>query len=263
MQKLILPILIAIMAACAPAAPEATTTEATPAVTDSAAWVIAQAIAYQGGAAIEQSDINFTFREKQYKARKTAAGWTYERIYTNKENQQIADQLTPTGFTRYVDGEQAALSPKDSAGYANSLNSVLYFALLPHFLEDPAVQAEYQGVSTDFGKPYYELKVTFAENGGGKDFEDEYAYWFDAETFALDYLAYNFLVNGGGARFRQAYNQREVGGLRFADYINYKPSEDNRSVLDFDRRFQAGGMDTLSRIVLEQVGVANLTRETE
>ena len=33
---------------------------------------------------------------------------------------------------------------------------------------------------------------------------------------------YKRQVNGGGVRFRAAYNTRTVGGILFQDYVNYK-----------------------------------------
>jgi hypothetical protein len=193
------------------------------------------------------------FRERQYLAERTGNAYTYQRQYTNEVGEKIADKLTNTAFTRMINGEPAKLTPKDSSAYANSLNSVMYFAFLPYFLQDPAVNISYQGKTTIKDIPYYELAVSFSADGGGKDFEDEYAYWFRQSDFTLDYLAYNFLVNGGGARFREAYNSREVNGIIFQDYINYKPSKDERAVLSFDDIYNAGGMDTLSLIVLEEV----------
>ena len=99
------------------------------------------------------------------------------------------------------------------------------------------------------------MKVGFSEDGGGRDFDDEYVYWFKTSDFSLDYLAYNFQVDGGGARFRKAYNPRRVGGIRFVDYLNMKPQNDFRVVTAFDSLYEAGGLDSLSLIILEDVEV--------
>ena len=171
------------------------------------------------------------------------------------EGQAIADRMTNNSFVREIDGEEVTLTDKQLSSYSNSLNSVMYFAFLPYFLEDQAVQLNYQGVGVVRGEPHYKVKVTFAEEGGGKDFEDEYVYWFAQDDFQLNYLAYNFLVNGGGARFREAYNARQVGGILFQDYINYKPTEDRRDVLAFDALLDAGALDTLSKIELVDITV--------
>ncbi len=224
-------------------------------VVDSAAWVIQNAIAHHGGDVVDSSTVNFTFRDRVYQAQRQGSKFVYERSYTDKEGQAIADSMTNDSFQRRVNGEVVELTDKQYSSYSNSLNSVMYFAFLPYFLEDPAVKVEYQGIRDVNTEPHYQLKVTFAEEGGGKDFEDEYAYWFSTVDFNLNFLAYNFLVNGGGARFREAYNKREVGGVLFQDYINYKPSEDRRDVLMFDSLLEAQALDTLSRIELEDIQV--------
>ena len=234
------------------------TVAAEPVITDSAQWVIRQAIGRHGGAVLDSSEVAFVFRERAYVAQRHGQQFAYQRSYTNETGERIEDILTNTSFKRQLDGVPAQLSAKDSLSAANSLNSVMYFAFLPYFLNDPAVQLTYHGITTAFGAPHYELQVTFKAAGGGVDFEDEYAYWIHTTDFTLDYLAYNFLVNGGGARFRQAYNAREVGGIRFQDYVNFKPAADTRAVLSFDSLFQAGGLDTLSLIELEGVKVREL-----
>ncbi|MCB0609821.1 MAG: hypothetical protein KDD12_19025, partial [Lewinella sp.] len=146
-------------------------------------------------------------------------------------------------------------SAKDSSAYANSVNSVIYFALLPYFLNDPAVRKTYLGKTTIKGIAYHKIGVTFGAENGGKDFQDQYIYWIRQDNFTLDYLAYNYIVDGGGARFRQAYNLRPVNGLLIADYINFKPKSDSRDVVRFDRLFESDSLEELSRIVLENVAV--------
>lgn len=37
----------------------------------------------------------------------------------------------------------------------------------------------------------------------------------------MDFLAYEYNVNGGGVLFREAFNSRMIEGMRFQDYINY------------------------------------------
>ncbi|PSR14967.1 MAG: hypothetical protein DA408_09235 [Bacteroidetes bacterium] len=244
--------------ACSNQPPGNPTVAAKPVITDTAQWIIRQAIARHGGAVLDSSEVAFVFRERAYVAQRHGQQFAYQRSYTTEAGERIQDILTNTAFKRQLNGVPAQLNAKDSLSAANSLNSVMYFAFLPYFLNDPAVQLTYHGITTAFGAPHYELQVAFKAAGGGVDFEDEYAYWIHATDFTLDYLAYNFLVNGGGARFRQAYNAREVGGIRFQDYVNFKPTTDTRAVLSFDSLFQAGGLDTLSLIELEEVEVRTL-----
>lgn len=218
--------------------------------------VVDEAIAVHGGDLYNNSLVRFTFRNRQYKARVQGSSFEYERIFTDSSGQQIRDVLNNGGLYREINGNRVALSAKDSSAYANSVNSVLYFALLPAHLNDRAVIKEHLGEVNIKGKPYHKIKVTFRQEGGGKDFEDTYIYWFHRDKGTMDYLAYNYQTDGGGARFREAYNVRNVNGIQFSDYINYKPKdESNLDVETFDGLFAKGELEELSRIESENVEV--------
>lgn len=246
---------MALFLACQPTSSTDTTSTSSEMAADSASWVIRQAIQQQGGDLIAHSRIAFDFRDRHYVSDRKDGKFTYERIWQDTTGDQIRDVLTNERFYREINGEGSVISAKDSAAYANSTNSVIYFALLPYFLEDEAVQAKYLGKSSVKGKDYYKIKVTFRQDGGGKDHEDEFIYWFDLQNFSLDYLAYNYLTDGGGARFREAYNVRTVEGIRFADYVNYKPQTETRAVEQFDQLFNQEQLVELSRIETENIEV--------
>ena len=228
-------------------------TEGSPA--DSATWVINQAIATHGGAQIDNSRITFDFRERHYVSDRKGGEFTYERIWQDTSGDQYRDVLTNEKLYREINGQKVELSAKDSSAYANSTNSVIYFALLPYFLNDPAVRKTYLGTSKIKGIDYHKIKVTFRQEDGGKDFEDEFIYWIHTKNFTMDFFAYNYIVDGGGARFREAYHVRNIEGIRFADFINYQPEPDSRAVATFDRLFNEGAMKEVSRIDLEHIEV--------
>ena len=217
--------------------------------------ILRECIEVHGGSNYNQSKISFEFRKRKYIATRQNGVFRYERITEDPETGLLHDVLTNGGLSRTINGEAVTLTSKDSAAYARSVNSVIYFALLPYFLQDPAVRAEYLSETTLKDKPYHKIKVTFNQTGGGRDYEDEYIYWIHRDDLTLDYLAYNYVVDGGGARFREAYNVRRVDGIRFADYINYKPEEESREVGIFDQLFEEGKMKELSRIETENVVV--------
>ena len=208
-----------------------------------------------GGSNLDGLTIRFNFRERHYRAYFNKGQFIYARSFSDTLGNEYTDILSNRGLYRKINGEQIALSPKDSSSYANSVNSVIYFALLPYFLNDQAVQKEYIGETTVKDNPYHKIKVSFQEDGGGKDFEDEYIYWIHAKDFTMDYLAYNYQVDGGGARFRESYNIRNIGGVRFADYNNYKPTEKRMDVNNFDRLLEQDSLSLLSKIELEDVEV--------
>jgi hypothetical protein len=61
-------------------------------------------------------------------------------------------------------------------------NSVIYFATLPYKLQDASVTKTFVEEATIKGKRYWSYKVTFGQDGGGKDFDDEYMYWINKDT---------------------------------------------------------------------------------
>ena len=160
--------------------------------------------------------------------------------------------MTNSDFTRMVDGQEIELSDKKKSGYSGSLNSVIYFATLPYKLQDPAVNTAYKGTTTIKGKNYEVLEITFDEEGGGKDHEDVYYYWINQKTKVIDYLAYNFQVNNGGVRFRSAYNSRNVDGIIFQDYINFKAPV-GTPLSELPKLFEKEELKQLSVIATESV----------
>ena len=210
--------------------------------------IIKEAIEAHGGDHYLVHDISFDFRNRSYQSIRNHGQFEYRRIFKDSIDQTITDVLTNSGLKRYVEGNQIKLNPKDSAAYSNSVNSVIYFAMLPYFLTDPAVHSSYLDSTTIRGEPYHEIMVTFSENGGGKDYEDQFVYWFHRKTGTMDYLAYNYQTDGGGARFRSAINKRREGGIRFADYENYKPNPETMDIASFDSLYNAGLLEKLSTI---------------
>lgn len=227
----------------------------TPAIVDSAQWIVEKAIAVHGGRQLAKSTVAFDFRKRHYIAKRDNGQFQYERIFTGEDGVPVRDILTNKGITRELGGQSVTLSAKDSSAYSNSVNSVVYFALLPYFLNDPAVKKSYLGQVSIKGKPYHKIKVSFQQDGGGKDFEDEYVYWFHRDSYTMDYLAYNYQVDGGGARFRVAYNFRIEKGIRFADYRNMKPTNGSMDVEQFDRFYEEGLLEEISLIETENISV--------
>ena len=212
------------------------------------------AIETHGGKAYEQAHFTFDFRDRSYVYKREGGLYEYRRLFTDSTGQHYVDILNNSGFTRLINGDTAKLTAERAQAYASSVNSVIYFALLPFGLNDAAVQKEYLGEAVIADEPYHKVKVTFELEGGGEDYEDEFVYWFHQEANTLDYLAYSFQENGGGFRFRKAYNPRTVGGIRWQDYINYKPDSLNSVQLEqLDELFKAGNLEEVSTIELENI----------
>ncbi|MGB1451882.1 MAG: DUF6503 family protein, partial [Marinirhabdus sp.] len=159
---------------------------------------------------------------------------------------------------RFLNGAAVAVADSLVAQISDGVNSVHYFAQLPYGLNAPAVQKEYIGINKIKGRPYHEISVTFTERGGGTDFDDTFLYWVHTDNFTVDYLAYKYAANGGGVRFREAYNPRVVSGMRFVDYNNYKPKDKNTPLVQLAPMFGAGELQLLSKIEIENIVVTLL-----
>ena len=170
----------------------------------------------------------------------------------------IKDVLFNEGFERYKNNELIKVSDSMIPRYSASVNSVHYFSVLPFGLNDAAVKKQYIGKVTLKEKPYHKIKITFNKDGGGEDFEDVFVYWINTETHKTAYIAYLYHENHGiGLRFREAYNERYVEGVRFVDYNNYKPEDASVSVLDLDDLFEKNQLQLLTKIELTNLTVVN------
>ncbi|MBK6266486.1 hypothetical protein JKA74_15685 [Marivirga sp. S37H4] len=212
--------------------------------------IIHQAIQYHGGNAYDTANIAFTFRDKEYALSHNNGEFEYKRMFEDSTGNQIVDILNNEGFSRKINDSTVQLQPKDSAAYANSVNSVHYFALLPYGLDNSAVLNEKLENTTIKEKEYYTVKIGFEPEGGGTDFEDEFVFWFDIEDFSMDYFAYSYQTEGGGIRFREAYNPQQIAGITFQDYNNFK-ADKNADLKHLPAKFEKGELKLLSTIELK------------
>ncbi|MBF9253932.1 hypothetical protein I2I11_11565 [Pontibacter sp. 172403-2] len=218
--------------------------------------IVDAAIRAHGGKKYDHSIVSFRFRDRQYRALRDGGAFVYSRTFTDSTGQHVHDVLRNSGFSRTINDAEVTLPEDRKAAYSASVNSVIYFALLPYFLNDDAVQKAYAGEATIKGEPYYKVRVTFAQQGGGEDHEDTYMYWFHQQQHTMDYLAYTFREDNGdqGSRFRVAVNPRNVGGIRFQDYINYT-SKTQIPLEQYDSAYEAGKLEKVSDINLEELAV--------
>lgn len=213
--------------------------------------LIQETVAAHGGEFYDQASYQFVFRDKEY--RFTNDEDTY--IYTMKvqtDSLNMEDKLDNGDFKRTIDGVEQELDQKQIDSYSESLNSVIYFATLPHKLTDEAVNPSLEGTIEIKGKSYEVLGVVFDEEGGGKDHDDQFMYWINSNTNEVDYLAYSYAVNGGGVRFRSAYNKRNVDGIIFQDYINYAAPV-GTELVDLPALYEMDSLEEASRILTENV----------
>ncbi|MDZ4148877.1 MAG: DUF6503 family protein [Flavobacteriaceae bacterium] len=217
--------------------------------------IVDQAIEKAGGDLYEKAHIEFDFRKIHYLSTRQGSKYSYERVQTDSTGRKIHDVLTNKGFERFINDSLVQVVDSMANKYANSVNSVHYFAYLPYGLNDKAVHKKLLGEKTIKGKTYYQIEVTFSEENGGDDHSDEFLYWINKETFLVDYLAYLYHTDEGGIRFREAFNPRAVNGIRLVDYKNYKPFSDDIDFYQIGELFDAGKLELLSEIVNENVTI--------
>lgn len=217
--------------------------------------IIDKAIDAAGGEKYLNSVIEFDFRDRHYIARRNGGTYSYERIFEDSLG-TIHDFLTNDGFRREINNEQVEVPISMAVKYTSSTNSVNYFALLPYGLNDDAVIKTLVRETVIKDTPYYLVKVGFKAEGGGEDHEDVFLYWVNQKNFYVDYLAYSFVEDDKTSfRFREAYNPRAINGIRFQDYINYKPNDNSLNVENAEDLFKQGKLVELSKIETENVTV--------
>jgi hypothetical protein len=219
--------------------------------------IVDRAIEISGGEKYTNHNVSYAFRDKKYVSENIGGKKVLKRI-TITDSITITDVKQTNGFQRFFNDSLISLPDTLSSKYANSVNSVHYFSRLPQGLNDAAVKKELLGEVSINGEDFFKVKVTFGQENGGEDFEDTYLYWFQKQSFKPKYLAYEFHTDGGGIRFREAYNERFVNGIRFVDYKNFKPKKG--STIDFykiDSLFVANELELLSNIELKEIVVVS------
>jgi hypothetical protein len=249
-----------LLAACGEPASESPVAAEVVSPRDSAAVIIERARRVHGADVLDRADVSFSFRGTPFTVRRDGGAFEYARIVVDSGD-VVRDVLDNDGFRRTVGGRPVTLPEAEARAAEGAVNSVVYFALLPYPLADPAVQSRLVGADTLGGEPYRLVEVTFRPEGGGRDYQDRFLYWIHRDRSTVDYLAYSYDVNDGGIRFREAFNPRTVGGVRFADYRNYAPDSVEPRLEALAQMFEADSLTLVSEIVLDSVRVTLLGRE--
>lgn len=216
--------------------------------------IIDNAIAASGGEKYLHATIEFDFRDRHYVAQRNGGKYSYERIFKDSAN-TVHDFLTNDGFRREINNTPAEVADSMKIKYTASVNSVIYFTLLPYGLNDAAVQKKLMGQTSIEDKDYYIIEITFAQEGGGQDHEDVFRYWINKKDFTIGFLAYSFEEGKGiEYRFRKAYNPRNINGILFLDHINYK-SKSETQIAALEELFKKGKLEELSKIELINIQV--------
>lgn len=250
LSKYLLLVIIVGISACKKPAPKPTRADK----------IVQKALKKAGGSNYNKAMISFKFRGVLYKSNRDCGSYTFYRVKLDSSGNKIQDVLSNNGFKRTINGKAIELSDSTAQGFINSVNSVHYFMQLPFGLNDAAVHKKYVGEEEIGEETYDKIAVSFAEENGGEDHNDNYMYWISQKNKTIDYLAYSYETSGGGMRFREAYNPRKIRGIRFVDYKNYAPKDFKSVKLEnLGKLFEAGKLEMLSKIVNKniQVSIAN------
>lgn len=210
--------------------------------------IINNSIAAYGFDSKVHYSIEFDFRDYYYSLEREGDYFSYLRK-TVKDDKRIVDMMTSfKKLKRFENDTVITLTDSIQKVYTNSLNSVMYFFQLPKPLQDPAVNTLLIDTTEIEGNQYWSLKITFNQERGGDDFQDEFRYWINQDSYQIDYLAYNYLTDEGGTRFRKAINKRKIEGFLFQDYINYKPKDKFTNLDSLPFFFEKGKLKELSLI---------------
>jgi hypothetical protein len=220
--------------------------------------IIQEAVKKHGGASYQEAAVNFQFRDRQYRTVIDEGRYRYMRQYEDSSGAQIMEVLTNDSVYRKVNGKRVKLDDETRQGIKGSLNAINYFFLLPYHLTDQQVAPTYIDSVQVEGEPYHKIRVTFDQAEQSNAHEDIYLYWFHTDHYTMDYLAYQFFVNGGGMRFRVANNVREKGGIRFQDYLNLAPKFDGADFRKIDSLYEEGDLKKVSEINKDSIQVKGL-----
>ena len=228
--------------------------------------LIDRARTHHGSALLDRAEVTFSFRGTPYVVRRDEGAFRYARARTDSLGRTVEEVLDNDGVRRLVDGAEQALAPDEAASLAESIDSVVYFALLPASLADPAVRARVLTPDRVGGEDYDRVEVTFARDQGANS-QDRYVYWL-RDDGRIGAFAYAYAPTPGdtartetGTRFRVPIGERRVGGVLFQDWQNLTadslrgpdgPIEAFGDALDNGRTFP------VSEVVLDSVAVRPL-----
>lgn len=213
--------------------------------------LVNKTIEAHGGDLYNRADYSFVFRGKKYRFENDGSSFEYSSE-EQKNDSLIKDVLINDRFERYINNNLQSLNKKDISKYSEALNSVIYFVTLPYKLQDASVNKKFIEEITIKEKQYDVVGVTFGQDGGGKDFDDEFHYWINKQTHKIDYIAYNYHTNNGGVRFRTAFNTRVIDGITFQDYINYE-APIGTALKDLPILYEQGKLKEVSQVLTENI----------
>jgi len=212
--------------------------------------IIEKTIEVAGGENYKRATITFKFRDRIYKSRRRGMEFSLERQITEASD-SIRDVVSNSGFQRYVNDSLRTIPDSLLARLNKKIKTVHYFAHLPYGLDNRGLVKDLVGDTQIKGEPYFQLKMTFGQAAPGVAGHDEFMFWIHKDDFTLDYLAYKFVEEEEGIRFRAAYNPRVINGIRFVDYKNFTFQDPKTELSDLVELYESDQLELLSTIQTE------------
>lgn len=226
--------------------------------------LIDRARTHHGSALLDRAELAFSFRGTPFTVRRDGGRFRYARTTTDSLGRAVEEVVDNDGTHRFVDGTEVPLAADEAGAVTTAVNSVAYFALLPAPLSDPAVRARLLTPDRVGGEDYDRVEVTFAQQGGGADFDDRYVYWLRRPDGRVGHYAYTYDVTPGdtaraatGTRFRVPIGARRVGGVLVQDWRNVS-ADGLVDLRQFGDAYDAGQTFEVSEVVLDAVRVTPL-----
>lgn len=216
--------------------------------------IIEKTIEVAGGEKFTRAGITFNFRGRKYKSTRRGMEFSLERKFIDASD-TIREVVSNSGFQRYVNDSLQLLPDYLVSRFNKEIKTVHYFAHLPYGLNDRSLAKDLVGKVEINEEPYFMLKMTFSQGNSGGGDHDEFMFWVHQEDFTLDYLAYKFVEEEDGIRFRAAFNPRTIKGIRFVDYKNYTFSDPGINLSDLDELYEKNRLELLSTIETEVLKV--------
>lgn len=212
--------------------------------------IIKKTIEVAGGENYKRATITFKFRDRIYISKRRGLEFSLER-HSTEISDSIRDVVSNSGFQRYVNDSLHIIPDSLLTRYNKEIKTVHYFAHLPYGLDNRGLVKDLVGDTQIKGEPYFQLKMTFGQAAPGVAGHDEFMFWIHKNDFTLDYLAYKFVEEEEGIRFRAACNPRVINGIRFVNYRNFTFQDPTTELSELDELYESDQLELLSTIDTE------------
>ena len=254
-------LVIAVLAACAPADTSPDVSDPAPAATGpSVPEIVAKAIDFHGGDLYEHSRMVMTITSLSgsFQIEATREGGNFEYVVAGMVGREDPVErrvrLTNDTVQEWRDGVESELDTEGERRARAFADARVFFPLLPYTLKGGDIHFQDRGLETWDGRELRRVRVSFTP-GTSNDADDAYTFWFDPDTGRMEQFGYDF---DGGLRFRKATAFNRVGGVLFSDQENYAVEGGKVPVDTLLPEYVSEEMELLSTVVISDISVEPL-----